>query len=433
MAQMIKSLASRSAAQETTREASVTQVMLTNARLLVPGEPDYRDGTSVLVEGNRIKEVSDRPLRAVEASVIDCGGRVLMPGLIDCHVHVFLSEVAIRLLEAMPLTLMTARGCALMRAMLDRGFTTVRDLAGADWGIREALEEGLVAGPRLFICGRGIGQTSGHSDARRRTDLGSRHGTDNAMAFVFQIADGVDEVTRAAREQLRQGADFIKLMVSGGVASPNDPLESMQYTAAEISAAVEAAAAYDSYVAVHAYPAAAIARSAECGVRTIEHGNLIDEPTAALVKEKGAFVVPTLVAYDAIDRHGVEFGMRRDNLAKNKIVLEGGLRSLEIMRRHDIPMAFGSDLLGQLQPDQSKEFLIRSEVLSPGEIIRSATVVGAEVLRREGEVGIVAPGALADILVVDGDPLRDLGVFQHQGAHIPLIMKDGSLHKNQLA
>jgi imidazolonepropionase-like amidohydrolase len=347
-----------------------------------------------------------------------------MPGLIDCHVHVFLPEVNIRALESVPLTLLTARAAPLMRGM-DRGFTTVRDTGGADWGIREAVERGHLPGPRLFIAGRAIGQTSGHSDPRRRTDLGGSCATENAMVFTLAIADGVTEVRRAVREQLRQGADHIKIMVSGGVASPYDPLDSLQYSTDEIRTAVEEADAFKRYVCAHSYPANAIARAVECGVRVIEHGNLIDAPTANLMAEKEAFLVPTLVAYDAINRHGAEFGMSPESLEKNKLVLEAGLRSLELAKRAGVRMAFGSDLLGQLQPDQSKEFLLRREALTPREIIHSATIVGAELLGRTGELGVIAPDARADVLVVDGNPLKDLGVFQDQGAHIPVACRAG--------
>jgi imidazolonepropionase-like amidohydrolase len=410
----------------------MSQVLFRNARVLDAAAGRYTEGASVLVEGERVREVSDRQIRTAGAAVVDCGGRVLMPGLIDCHAHVFLSEVSLRALEAVPLTLMTARAAGLMRAMLDRGFTTVRDTGGADWGIRDAVAQGHLVGPRLFIAGRAIGQTSGHSDQRRRTDPGSACGCCNAMVFTMAIADGEVEVRRAVREQLRQGADHIKIMVSGGVASPYDPLDSLQYSLAEIRAAVEEAASFKRYVCAHAYPAEAVARAVECGVRVIEHGNLIDAPTAKLMADRGAFLVPTLVAYDAIDRYGGRFGMSAESLEKNRLVLDAGRRSLELARAAGVRMAFGSDLLGQLQPDQSREFLLRAEVLSPREILRSATVVGAELLGRAGELGVVAPGALADLLVVDGDPLADVKVFQDQGAGLPVIVQAGRFHKNTL-
>jgi imidazolonepropionase-like amidohydrolase len=348
-------------------------------------------------------------------------------------VHVFLSEVNIRLLEAVPLTLMAARGAAVMRAMLDRGFTTVRDTGGADWGIRDAVAQGLLPGPRLFIAGRAIGPTGGHSDARRRTDSGGGCRCRNAMAFCLEVADGADAVRAAAREQLRQGADQVKIMVSGGVASPYDPLHSRQLTLDEIAAAVEEAGAFGRYVQAHAYTPEAIARAVGQGVRTIEHGNLIDEPTAALMKQKGAYLVANLVAYHAMRERAAQFGMTSEMLAKNDLVIEGGLRSLEICRRAGVPVGYGSDLLGQLQVDQSREFLLRREVLSPLEILRQATVVGAEILGLPGRLGIIAPGAHADLLVVDGDPLRRLELLAGQGEHLAVIMKAGRFHKNRLA
>jgi imidazolonepropionase-like amidohydrolase len=390
-------------------------LLIRNATALDPASGNLTENASVVVEGERIREVSAGPIKVSATLTLDAGGRTVMPGLIDSHVHVFLSEVNIRALEAIPLTLMTARGTG-----------------GADWGIREGVAQGHLPGPRLFVAGRPIGQTSGHSDSRRRTDTRSACHCCNALAFTAGVADGVDEVRRAVREQLRQGVDHIKIMASGGVASPYDPLESLQYTTDEIRAAVEEAAVFKKYVCAHAYAAEAVARAVENGVRVIEHGNLIDASTAKLMASRGAFLVPTLVAYDAIERHGGRWGMGADSLEKNKIVMAAGLRSLELAREAGVRMAFGSDLLGQLQPDQSREFLIRSQVLSPLEIIRSATVVGAELLGLPRELGTLAPGAFADLLVVDGNPLRDLSLLQGQGEHLSLIMKGGALYRNRL-
>src|SRR5262245_15838906 len=362
-------------------------ILFKNAKLLDPTKADLQDGVAVLVEDARIREVSPRPIRTSGAAVVDIGGRTLMPGLIDCHVHVFLPEVNIRALEAVPLTLLTARAAPLMRAMLDRGFTTVRDTGGADWGIREAVARGYLPGPRLFIAGRAIGQTSGHSDPRRRTDLGGACPTENAMVFTMAIADGLTEMRRTVREQLRQGADHVKIMVSGGVASPYDPLDSLQYSEDEIRAAVEEAAAFKRYVCAHSYPANATARAVECGVRTIEHGNLIDDAAAKLMAEKGMFLVANLVTYYAMKERAARFGMSAESLEKNAVVLQGGLRSLEICKRHGVPVAYGSDLLGELHWDQSREFTLRREVAEPIDIIRSATTIAAQILRLEGKVG----------------------------------------------
>jgi imidazolonepropionase-like amidohydrolase len=243
------------------------------------------------------------------------------------------------------------------------------------------------------------------------------------------LADGVAEVQKAVREEMRQGCDQVKIMMSGGVASPYDPLDSLQFSISEIKAAVAEAKAFGRYVCAHAYSAEAITRAAHAGVRTIEHGNLIDEPSAALMAEKGMFLVANLVTYYAMKERASEFGMSGEMLEKNDLVIDGALRSLEICKRAGVPVAFGTDLLGQLQVEQSREFALRSQVLSPIEIIRAATTIGAQVLRREGELGCLKPGAFADLLVVDGNPLRNLDLLGGQGEHIAGIMKAGAFHK----
>ncbi|MDP3255015.1 MAG: amidohydrolase family protein [Bosea sp. (in: a-proteobacteria)] len=407
-------------------------LLFRNFRLLEPTFDEVRAGYELLVEGDTIRELSDKPIRSETAEVVDCGGRTLMPGLIDSHVHVFLSEVVIRSMESMPLTLMTARAIGLMKGMIDRGFTTVRDTGGADWGIKEAVDKGHVSAPRLFIAGQAIGPTGGHSDPRRRTDFGSRCNCCNAMAYTMNVSDGVSSVRKSVREQMRLGADHIKIMMSGGVASPYDPLDSLQFSLDEVRTAVEEAAAFGRYVCAHAYTPEAITRAAQCGVRAIEHGNLIDDASAKLMAEKGMFLTANLVAYYAMKERASEFGMDGDMLAKNDLVIDGGLRSLEICKRAGVPVAYGSDLLGQLQVDQSREFLLRREVLSPIEIIRSATTIGAQLLRMEGKLGTLRAGAYADMILVDGNPLEDLGLLQDQGARLPVIMKGGVFHKNTL-
>jgi imidazolonepropionase-like amidohydrolase len=237
----------------------------------------------------------------------------------------------------------------------------------------------------------------------------------------------------AVREQLRQGVDQIKIMVSGGVASPYDPLDSRQFTLDEIAAAVEEAHAFGRYTQAHAYTPDAISRAVSQGVRTIEHGNLIDDKSAQLMKSKGAYLVANLVAYYAMKERAAEFGMTPEMLAKNDLVIDGGLKSLEICKRAAIKVGYGTDLLGALQVDQSREFLLRREVLSPIEIIRQATLVGAEIVRMQGKLGVVAPGAYADILVVDGDPIKKLELLTGQGENLSVIMKAGRFHKNRLA
>jgi imidazolonepropionase-like amidohydrolase len=403
-----------------------------NFELLDPEVGGLQSGHELVVEGGLIREVANKPIKLANAVAIDCGGRTLMPGLIDSHVHVVLSDVVLRNLENVPLTLMSARAAELMRRMLDRGFTSVRDTGGADWGLKEATEKGLLPGPRLFIAGKALGPTGGHSDGRRRTDFGTRCHCCNALSFAMGIADGVSEVCRAVREEMRQGCDQVKIMMSGGVASPYDPLDSLQFSMDEITAAVEEAEAFGRYVCAHAYTPATITRAAKAGVRTIEHGNLIDDASARLMAGKGMFLVANLVTYFEMKKHAAEYGMNADMLAKNDLVIDGALKSLEICKRHGVPVAYGTDLLGQLQVSQSEEFTLRAQVLSPAEIIRSATTIGAQIVRMEGKIGCLKPGAFADLLVVDGNPLKDLKLLQGQGQHLSMIMKGGHLHKNRV-
>ncbi len=401
-------------------------------QFLDPRLDQLRDGVEVLIEDGTVKEVSDRPIGAGAAQRIDLRGRTLMPGLIDAHIHIVLTEVSLQKLADIPLTLLSAQGAAAMRAILMRGFTTLRDTGGADWGIKAAVDQGLFLGPRLFISGRPISQTGGHGDFRKRTQSDQICSCSSALGPASRIADGVPEMVKAVRDELRMGADQIKIMVSGGVSSLLDPLESLQFRIDEIEAAVDEARRWGTYVCAHAYSAEAIARAARAGVRTIEHGNLIDAATAQSLAQLGTFVVPTLVAYDALKRRGADYGLTKISLEKNERVLDAGLRSLEICRDAGVKMGFGSDLLGQLQNDHCKEFLIRARILSAPEVIRSATIVNAEILRQTGKLGELVHGAHADLLVVDGDPYRDLSVFLDDGAHIPAIMVGGKFVKNAL-
>jgi imidazolonepropionase-like amidohydrolase len=252
------------------------------------------------------------------------------------------------------------------------------------------------------------------------------------VGALARVVDGVDAVRKAAREELQMGADQIKIMASGGVASPTDPVGAFGYAEDEIRAIVDEARARNTYVLAHAYTAAAIARAVRCGVRTIEHGNLVDAPTAALMAQLGAYAVPTLVTYDALASEGESYGLPKESVAKVADVREAGLRSLEIYKAAGVKMGFGSDLLGESQRLQSNEFRLRAEVLSAAEALASATVVGAEVLGMSDRLGRLVPGALADLLVVDGNPLEDINCLLGQGERIPLVMKEGVVEFDEL-
>jgi len=325
----------------------------------------------------------------------------------------------------------TLRAVPILGGMLDRGFTTVRDAGGADAGLALAVGQGLAAGPRLFVSGKALSQSGGHGDVRGRFDDADPR-PPRRLGVLSRIADGVDAVRAAAREELRGGARQVKVMASGGVASPTDPIANTQYSRQELEAIVEEAEAAQTYVLAHAYSARAIRRAAECGIRTIEHGNLVDEETARFMAERGVYAVPTLVTYEALAEEGAALGLPPDSVAKIGDVREAGLRSLEIFQRAGVRMAYGTDLLGEMHRHQSSELVIRARVLPSFEVIRSATTTAAEVLHMEGRLGVIAPGALADLLVVDGNPLADLGLLLDQGEHIEAIMKGGRFYKNRL-
>lgn len=403
-------------------------LILENAALIELKTGEVQPERFVTVDGDSIVAVeTTRPTGTAER--LDLKGRYLLPGLIDAHYHATLTDTNPAKLRDVPTTLMTARAGQLLKATLDRGFTTVRDMGGADWGLRSAVAEGTLAGPRMFIAGRGLSQTGGHGDLRRRLETDSVCNCTNALAFMSVVADGKAGVQVAAREQLRQGVDHLKVFLSGGVVSPSDPLGSAQYTDEELEAIVHEAASWGTYVAAHAYTAAAIARAARAGVRTIEHGNLLDAAAAALLAARGGYLVPTLVTYEVMRREAPRAGLPPFSVTKLETVLEAGLKSVEIALAAGVKLGFGTDLLGDFHAYQSEEFSIRARVQEPRAVLESATVINAEILGQTGRLGVIAPGALADLIAVAGNPLEDLGLLQEQGRHLELIMKSGALYK----
>jgi imidazolonepropionase-like amidohydrolase len=407
----------------------MTAIVFANGAVLDIVLGQRREAHHVLVEDERIKEISDRPIKFAGAETIDLAGRTLMPGLIDAHVHVIAVDAALARLSEQPLTLVSLQAARVLEGMLARGFTTVRDAGGADGGFAEAVAQGLVRGPRLFPSGQALSQTGGHGDLRPRTRSVVSCACCEYGAGLARIADGVDECRRAARDELRKGATQIKIMASGGVASPYDPIWNLQYSNEEMRAIVEEARSWHTYVLAHAYTPEAIRRAIDNGVRSIEHANLIDAPTAAHVAASGGFVVPTLVTYDSLYRFGRDLGITEISLGKLAEVRDAGLHSLEILRQAGVKIGYGTDLLGAMHRHQSREFVMRAEAMAPIEVIRSATCINAELLNRSGELGIIAAGARADLIAVDGDPLADISLLDGQGEHLSVIMKDGVLYK----
>ena len=410
----------------------MNSILFRNAALFDPARPELVPGVSVLVEGGRIREVSDRPITSASADVVDLKGRTLMPGLIDCHVHVLASAYNLGAVAKLANVLATLRAVPILEGMLMRGFTTVRDAGGADANLVQAVETGLVRGPRIFPSGRALSQTGGHGDSRPRSDTIDTCACGQKVGAIARVVDGVDACRLAVREEIQKGATQIKIMASGGVASPNDPIHYLGYSLDEIRAIVEEASNSDTYVMAHAYTGRAVKRAVECGVRTIEHGNLVDAPAAQAMAERGAIAVPTLITNEALASEGAQLGLPAESVAKIETARRGGLNSLEVFRAAGVPMAFGTDLLGESHRLQSEEFRIRAEVLGAHETLRSATLVAAQVLRREGQLGVVAAGAVADLIVVDGDPLKDISRLLGQGDHLVAIVKDGQFVKRAL-
>jgi imidazolonepropionase-like amidohydrolase len=422
-----------SSAPPLSAQLSMTPILFRNASLLDPLRDTLLPGTEVLVEDGIVREVSDRPITSTSARVIDLAGRTLMPGLIDCHVHVLASSYNLGAVAALPNIFATLRAVPILKGMLARGFTTVRDAGGADWNLAQAIATGLIEGPRIFPAGRALSQTGGHGDFRPRSDTLDPCACSLKVGAIARVVDGVDACRIAVREEIQKGATQIKIMASGGVASPNDPIHFLGYSTDEIRAIVEEAGNADTYVMAHAYTGRAIRRAVECGVRSIEHGNLVDADAARVMAEHGAFAVPTLITYEALANEGAQLGLPPESVAKIEAARQGGLKSLEIFAAAGVRMAFGSDLLGESHRLQNEEFRIRAEVLGNAAAIRAATATAAELLRMTGRLGAIVPGAHADLLVVDGDPYRDISCIAGQGERLVAVMKAGAFAVDRLA
>ena len=407
---------------------------IVNAGLLDAAAGEIRPGASVRIEGDRIVEVAEdgMALTSGDGPVVDAGGRTLMPGLIDAHVHAAITTMDLAAMERRSLSRIGIEAKAILERMLHRGFTTVRDAGGLDAGVQESLRAGLITGPRVFRSGRVLSQTGGHGDTNPASN-DPHIGTCTITSTMFaHVADGVDAVRRAAREELKGGADQLKVMAGGGIATPSDPIDMVQYTEEEIRAAVAEAASRRTYAFAHAYVPEAIVRAVRAGVRSIEHGNLIDAAAAAIMAEHGTFLVPTLVIYEQVAQYGRALRFPEASLAKLDAVLAAGRAAVELAAGAGVQLGFGTDLLGETHDAQSRELVLRAEVQGAAAALRSATVVNAALLGRGGDLGVIAPGAAADLLLVDGDPLRDIAVLAGQGERLELIVRGGEIVVDRL-
>jgi imidazolonepropionase-like amidohydrolase len=408
-------------------------LLLKNATIIDgTGNAPIQNG-SVVVEGERIKEIlPGLPGRIPpDATVVDCRHQTLLPGLIDAHVHVGAVEANIMDQQRRNYaSLLIIRALKVLKETLDQGFTTIREAGGADPGFREAVRQGYVQGPRLFVAGYPLSQTGGHGDPRLPTEI--RPPLQDLAGIATRVCDGVDEVRRAAREQLRTGVDHIKIMAGGGAMSPSDEIDTSQYSIEELKAAVSEAQAVGSYVMAHVYSSRSILNCTAAGVRTLEHGNLLDEQAARAIKDTGAFLVPTLVTYEVTPRLGKELGIPENNIRKMIEARERGLEALAIAHRVGVKIASGSDLLGPMQVYKGMELELKSRVLGPMGAIVATTRTNAELLRKEKDLGTIEAGKLADFILINGDPLKDMTLFQQYQERVTLIIQGGRVYKNIL-
>lgn len=355
---------------------------------LVDGPVHVEDGRIVAIGGSFTAD-----------QVIDARGGTVLPGLIDAHCHAYGISLDMLGIEGRPLSYVALAGARRLAASLRRGFTTVRDVAGGDAGLGRAIAEGLIPSPRYLYTGAALSQTGGHGDPRGvDSDVCGCH------SHATEVVDGVDAVRTAVRERFRIGAHAIKIMTSGGVMSLADPIRVPQYSAEEIRAATDEAGRRGSYVAAHAYSPEAIRHSVVNGVRSIEHGNLMDPETAALMVEHNAFLVPTLATYDAISRRGKEIGLAPVSAEKNMEVLDAGAKAVALARAAGVRVGFGTDLMGELEDEQLNGLRLQVSVDGPLDALRSATSVNADLIGRP-DLGRVQVGCVADLLILDGNPL----------------------------
>ncbi len=407
----------------------MSMLLFTDATLLDCTGRDPAYPAWVLSEDGIIKETGSGKAPGLSgAEAVDCRGKTLMPGLIDGHIHasLFTNDLGDLHRKFLP-----SMGCFMAAKILEdtlyQGFTTVRDAGGADAGFREAQKQGLIVAPRMQVCGRVLSMTGGHADVRLPTEIGPC--IDGGMLGV--IADGVDEVRKAAREQLRRGADYIKVMAGGGCASPSDEPDTVQYSPEELAAIVYEAKAAGKTVLSHNYSNRSMKACAEAGVHSIEHGNYLDRETARLLKEKGCWLVPTMATYDIMARRGEEFGIPSYFLRKMKEVQKHSENALAIAFEEGLKIGSGSDVVGSGQPYKALEVELKARIMGPMKAILCTTKDNAELMGISEKVGTIEPGKYADFLVIDGDPLKDVTVFQNRDK-ILAIVQGGKFFKKKL-
>lgn len=412
----------------------MTQTLFTNANLVLDGFDELQRSFNVLVKDNRIAAVAAGPISAPDAKAIDVGGRTLMPGLIDAHAHITGLSLTPKNIAYPPAEIAIASANYLRNSLMD-GYTTIREAGGADHATSRLLAEGHIIGPRLYYSGKALTQTGGGADFRTPDEAIDPCGHVGPFSNMSVIADGTNEVRKAAREELRKGATQIKLFASGGVVFPAEGHATRyEFSAEELEAVVEEAAARGTYVMAHVYTDEGVRRCLKAGVRSIEHANFVSEDTVAMMAEHHAFYVPTFISLVQRVESAAETHLPPTIVANLERTIERGRQVYAWARKHKVPVGFGTDLWGpDAQKCQLREFEMRQGLDSPADILRSATTTNAELMMEKGTLGVIAEGAYADLLVVDGNPLADLAVLMNPHKNLKFIMKDGAVYKNELA
>lgn len=389
------------------------------ANLLITDVAVFDSRTGELVDGP--VWIADGVIQVVGPAAADAAGAgteqlsghggTVIPGLIDCHCHAYGISLDGAWIASRELSYVALVAAQRLGAALRRGFTTIRDVAGGDPGLAAAIAEGRLPSPRYLYTGPALSQTGGHGDPRSVDEVGCGCGVAHGVGRIdSEVVDGVDALRAAVRDRFRRGAHAIKIMASGGVMSLTDPIRNPQYSAEEIRAVADEAARRGSYVCAHAYSAEAIQHAVGNGVRSIEHGNLLDSVTAELMADRGAVLIPTLATYDAMGRLGVQIGMNPVSLTKNAEVLDHGRRAIELARAAGVTVGFGTDLMGELEREQLNGLRLQAEVEGIVHLLQAATIVNAGIIGRD-DLGVVEPGAVADLVILPGDVLAEPGLL----------------------
>ena len=407
--------------------------LFTNASLVLDGFTELQRSYNVLIKNNRIHSLSTEPIDPVGAAIIDLSGRTLMPGLIDAHAHITGLSLSPKNI-AYPASEIAIASANYLRNSLMDGYTTIREAGGADYSIAHLVATGAIIGPRIFYSGKALTQTGGGADFRKVSELIDPCGHISPFSVMSVIADGVDEVRKAAREELRKGATQIKLFVSGGVVFPSESHSTLyEFSEAELRAIVEEANARGTYVMAHVYTDEGVRRCLKAGVRSIEHANFASEETVAMIAQCGAFLDLTFISLVQRIESAHETHLSDEIVENVRQTVERGKQVYKWAKQYKVPIAFGTDLSGpEAQKSQLREFEMRIDLDTAPNVIRSATAINAELLMQKDKLGTISPGAYADILVIEGDPLTDLRVMLQPEKNLKLIMKDGVIFKNEL-